>query len=234
MRRALPFLLLAAAASIVGACAPSPAEPVVGRSGQNAATQQRTLVVINYGELPSIAAKPLGSFAGSLAHPVELFNGTLDQSNERGYPEPVLAEAIPQLNSDTWRVFPEGRMETRYRLRPHLVWHDGTPLSAEDFLFGWRVYATPDYGLSRSAPIGDMEGLDAPDDRTVIIRWTRSFADANALDRGFQALPRHILEESFQRRPDELANHPFWSSEYVGLGPPQRCAISRTAGSSAT
>ena len=33
-------------------------------------------------------------------------------------------------------------METTLHLRPNLSWHDGTPFSAEDFVFGWRVYAT--------------------------------------------------------------------------------------------
>jgi ABC-type transport system substrate-binding protein len=37
-------------------------------------------------------------------------------------------------------------METRYRLRPGLTWHDRTPLSSEDFVFAWRVYATPALG----------------------------------------------------------------------------------------
>ena len=40
------------------------------------------------------------------------------------------AESLPQLNTDTWRVGSDGRMETTYRLRPNLTWHDGAPLTA--------------------------------------------------------------------------------------------------------
>ena len=52
--------------------------------------------------------------------------------NERALPVPYLATALPQLETDTWRVLPDGRMETTFVLRPGLTWHDGEPLTAED------------------------------------------------------------------------------------------------------
>ncbi len=33
-------------------------------------------------------------------------------------------------------------METTYKLRPGATWHDGAALTAEDFVFAWRVYST--------------------------------------------------------------------------------------------
>jgi ABC-type transport system substrate-binding protein len=51
---------------------------------------------------------------------------------------------------DTWRVFPDGRMETTFRLRANLTWHDGEPLSGADFVFAWRVYTNPDLGTARN------------------------------------------------------------------------------------
>ena len=37
---------------------------------------------------------------------------------------------------------------------------------------------------------------------------------------GFGALPRHILEQPYlQGNFEAFANHPFWTDEYVGLGP---------------
>lgn len=39
-------------------------------------------------------------------------------------------------------------------------------------------------------------------------------------DRQFPALPRHVLAAAFEAEPtDSFVNHPFWSREYVGLGP---------------
>ena len=62
--------------------------------------------------------------------PYRALNAGLAINDERELPHPYLAEALPELNSDTWRVFPDGRMETAYRLRPNLTWHDGRPLTA--------------------------------------------------------------------------------------------------------
>jgi peptide/nickel transport system substrate-binding protein len=60
----------------------------------------------------------------------------------------------------------------------------------------------------------------APDDRTVVIRWEGLYPEANMLRDDFQALPRHVLEPSFrQDPPDIFTGHPFWSTEYLGLGP---------------
>jgi peptide/nickel transport system substrate-binding protein len=115
-------------------------------------------------------------------------------------------------------------METSYRLKPNLTWHDGTPLSAEDFVFAWRVYATPQFGTATSPPIGLMEEVSAPDPESLVIRWRQPYPDAAALSDGtavgFQALPRHILQEPFQSLdPVAFTGLPYWTSEYVGLGP---------------
>jgi ABC-type transport system substrate-binding protein len=60
-------------------------------------------------------------------------------------------------------------METTHRLKPNLVWHDGMPLDAQDFVFAWRVYAVPALGVSGTIPISAMEEVVAPDARTVTI-----------------------------------------------------------------
>lgn len=215
-----PVLVLALALT---ACAPAaPATPPQGRSAeQRAATApQRILTIAVRGEPPSLAIKPLLPFSGSLTPPLNLFNATLDYRDEREVPFAYLAEALPQVNTDTWRVFPDGRMETTYRLKPNLTWQDGLPLSGEDFVFGWRVYATPDLGLATSPPMGQMQEIVAPDPRTVTIRWKQLYADAGVLEGTFQALPRHILQSLYEQLDSQaFAYHPFWTNEYIGLGP---------------
>jgi len=171
-------------------------------------------------EPASLAAKPLTSTGISVAHAVRLFNAVLDIDDGQEVTRPYLVEALPQLNTDTWRVFPDGKMETTYRLRPNLTWHDGTPLSAEDFVFAWKVYSQPELGLARLPPVPQIDEATAPDDRTLVIRWNRLFPDAASLGLDFQALPRHILLSQFQQGDWEaFTNHPFWTTQYVGLGP---------------
>src|SRR5438132_14343803 len=77
------FPLLAVLA-VVAACAPSapPAAPATGRTdggvAPTSAAPQRTLTLISRGELPSLAAKPLVGFSGSLNPPVRIFNAMLE------------------------------------------------------------------------------------------------------------------------------------------------------------
>jgi peptide/nickel transport system substrate-binding protein len=216
-------LLLLAACTPAGAPTPRAAESgsaAGSTTAQQVVAPNRTLVVVARAEPPTLAAKPLQGISGSLTPPLRLFNATLDYMDANEVPQPYLAQALPQLNSDTWRVMPDGKMETIHRLRPNLTWHDGTPLTAEDFVFAHKVYSTPTLGASASPPIGEMEEVVAQDPGTVLIRWKRPYPDAIQMDQTFQALPRHLLEQPYQTLDAiGFTNHPYWTSEYVGLGP---------------
>lgn len=212
------FLSVAAATACAGGGQPS--QGPRGGEPHGAPGSSRTLNLLIRAEPVSLAAKPLQSTGVSIQSATRPFNATLDIQDARERVRPYLAEALPVLNGDTWQVFPDGSMETSYLLKPGLVWHDGAPLSAEDFVFAWRVYTTPELGASTSRPQSLMAEVAAPDNRTVVIRWRQLYADAGVLEDAFQALPRHLLERSFlQGEAEAFINHPFWSSEYVGLGP---------------
>lgn len=223
MRAERCVLLLALGVGLTAACAqasPTARQQTDASQGPAASAPQRTLVIIGRGEPPNVAAKSVVTYSGSLGQTRRVFNATLDYLDERETPVPYLALTVPQLNTDTWRVFPDGRMETSYRLRPNLTWHDGTPLSAEDFVFAARVYQTPAFGAASSPVLSPMEEVTAPDSTTLVIRWRQPYPEAAALDVEFQALPRHILEQPFQQLdPQSFAGLPFWTVDYVGLGP---------------
>jgi peptide/nickel transport system substrate-binding protein len=111
-------------------------------------------------------------------------------------------------------------METRYTLRPGLNWHDGAILSAEDFAFAWRIYREPTFSVVDAPPLDKIDEVLAPDSHTVVVRWKEPFPDAGSITTAFQALPRHILEGPFERMdPEAFIAQPYWSLEYVGLGP---------------
>src|SRR5438093_4615405 len=207
---------------VLTACAAptQPAQQPAGSAPAASARPSRTAIIAVRQEASSLAAKPLQN-AGSNVTPPTLFNAGLAIKDAREVPQPYLVEALPQLNTDSWRVLPDGRMETTYRLRPNLKWHDGTPLAAEDFVFAWRIYTTPELGASDPVPFNLIEEVTAPDSRTLLIRWSRPYPEAAELEAtSFQALPRHILEQPFaQLSADAFAAHPYWTAEYLGLGP---------------
>jgi peptide/nickel transport system substrate-binding protein len=193
-----------------------------------AAPPGRTLVIVirvePTGVAPAIFREPGVTFAAT----PRLFNAAVALADTRGAALPYLVEALPQLNPESWRVLPDGRMETTYRLKPNLTWHDGTPLAPEDFVFAWRVYTTPELGASGLLPMSLIEDIRVLNGRTMAIRWDRPYPQANTLEgsgRGgttvtLVPLPRHVLEEpSRTSAADAFLALPYWSREYVGLGP---------------
>ncbi len=141
---------------------------------------------------------------------------------EQGAPTPVLAQGFPLLGTDNWQVSPDGKMETTFRLRPGLSWHDGTALAADDFAFAYRVNAfrletglsTSSVNLSEHKAISEVV---APDPTTVVMRWKDAYA--LAATPSLQALPSHILGAVMAQGSEALGSHPYWTSQYVGLGP---------------
>lgn len=224
MKRAvfLSLIVLSLAVACVPASPSSPTSTAWGESPQPA----RTLVVMVEDEPKTLAGRLIGQ-AGRSLHFRRIFNADLALLDDQSNPLPYLAEALPQLNTESWQVSPDGTMETTYRLRPNLVWHDGTPLTGDDFVFSWRAYSWPEIGQARSQPFRSISSVDAPDNRTVLIHWSQLYAHAGDLQSlgfsqtiGLPPLPRHILGPTFESGSIEaLINHPLWTTEYVGAGP---------------
>lgn len=216
--------ILLATTWLVGACAaPAPTTPDIS-TGASQPAQSRTLVAAVRYEANDLAAKTAAGAPASFTK--RLFNAALALIDSSGNARPYLAESLPQLQTDSWRVFPDGRMETTHRLRPGLTWHDGRPLTAEDFAFAFRVYTAGGLRFFTTRPQDQMESAIAADPQTVVIRWRSLYPEADILRNGdLDPLPAHLLEEPFtsaDRDPaaiDALLNHPYWTVEFVGAGP---------------
>jgi peptide/nickel transport system substrate-binding protein len=227
-----PLLLVTlAACSSTAPPTPSPGASSAGGTAPSAPAQpSKTLVMMTRSEPDSLGGTSLTPGATSTGNRRRLFNAGLTLLDGDLRPLPYLAEALPQLNTPTWQVFPDGRMETTYRLRPDLVWHDGAPLTADDFVFAWQVYSTPAFGRSGAEPFAMMQEVVAPDPRTVLIRWRGAYAEAGVLEGvvssgvptsgpTFAPLPRHLVERPFQEERETFLSNPFWTVEFVGAGP---------------
>src|SRR5436309_1705432 len=150
-----------------------------------------------------------------------VFGASLVHLDRNEVPYGVLAESVPQLNTETWKLLPDGRMETVFRLRPNLTWHDGSPLTAQDFIFARRVnIARIEWGLAINASPEDSltEDILAPDERTVVFRWRQPYVDGATP--ALRPVPQHILGPVLdQGVPDALGSHAYWTTEHVGAGP---------------
>lgn len=218
LRRPLLILLAAWTAG----CAPAspgaaPAGPGTGATSAPRGESARALVFIARSEPDNLASSGgIGVAGGTMKR---LFNATLTMGDDQGAPFPYLAAELPVLNTDSWQVFSDGGMQTTYRLKPDLVWHDGEPFVADDLVFTWRAYSTPALGSSGVLPQSLMEDVMATNERTVVIRWRRPYGLAGLLAEDFRPLPRHLLERVHQLgQPDAWENQGYWSRDFIGLG----------------
>lgn len=208
----------AAVLFLVGCASPTTradqASPSNTLSGANRA---RALVIALRFEPLTLTARV--TTGGEPAVRTALFTAGLAYRDDYEVPHPWLTVAAPQLNTNDWRVLPDGRMETTYRLKPDLTWHDGVPLSAEDFVFAHRVVTDPRsavFTLQREDR--EIEAVVAADPRTVVFHWRNPFQDAGALR--YDPLPRHVLEKPYlEDDPEGLLSRPYWTKEFIHLGP---------------
>lgn len=211
-------------AVLMASCAPTQGPGQAPGASSDQPTQSRTLVVAHRYEVSSLAAKALG--ANGPISTTRLFNASLSLIDSDGHSRPYLVEALPQLNTDSWRVFPDGRMETTYVLRNNLTWQDGAPLTAEDFAFALRLYKDPNLGPFTRTPQNQIEAVLAPDPRTLILQWESANPNGGSLTfEDLDPLPRHLFEPLFNDYVDgRLSRDAFmsdrvWGSDYIGAGP---------------
>jgi len=151
----------------------------------------------------------------------EMVNAGTANFDREGALRPQLAEAVPSLENGLWKLLPDGRMETTWKIRPGAVWHDGTPFTSADLVFTALTgndVQLPDFS---NVIYTMIESTAAPDAATFVVTWKGPFVGADTLftrERGLP-LPRHLLEAPYNENKAALRDHPYWGEEFVGTGP---------------
>jgi peptide/nickel transport system substrate-binding protein len=163
---------------------------------------------------------PGGTIPG-LSDVEQFLHAGLAVKNDRGALVPRLADMVPTVDNGRWRVEPDGRMETVWRVKPTISWHDGAPFSVEDLLFTAQVGRDKDVPLSRHVAYAFIQSVEMVDPATVAVRWQRPFIQADMMFTPELAmpLPRHLLERTYLDDKPSLLQLPYWTHEFVGLGP---------------
>jgi peptide/nickel transport system substrate-binding protein len=217
---------LSAIATVMVSCAaPSAPETVArGPEAQHAAAPKRIVGAIKGDPftLNSMMSN-LGGTGGvrGINEVEQLVSAALAHEDDHGKLRPILAEAVPSLENELWKVAPDGRMETTWTLRPGAVWHDGAPVTTDDLLFAARVGQDRELEIPIDAAYKSIETFEAVDGRTVLVRWRQPYVLADTLfgyDRGLP-LPKHILERPYLENKATFPEIPYWTEEFVGTGP---------------
>lgn len=158
-----------------------------------------------------------GGGAQQIEEIVQRYLATLDSQT---HPQPDVATELPSLENGSWEIRPDGTMQTTFRLRTNVRWHDGSAMTADDWVFGWEVDHDPTMPNFATVPVRYISGARAANEHTLILEWSQTFPFANGLTRGqLNPLQRARFEGLYQTDHDRLINSPAWSTEFIGLGP---------------
>src|SRR5437773_2031524 len=120
-------------------------------------------------------------------------------------PRPYLARA--------WRWSEGGRTLT-FTLRTDIRWHDGPRTTARDVVWTLAAARDPVTGYPRANDLTVLAGETAPDDSTVVLRFSRPSIFPDVLT-DLAILPAHLLDTVPHARLREAE----WNRRPVGNGP---------------
>ncbi len=132
------------------------------------------------------------------------------QYDENNEPYPVMVTELPTASED-------GRVIT-INLRDDIVWSDGEPITAADFIFTYEMYIDPANSVSSVYPYDQIESIEAPDDRTVVVTFAEPFVPWQAVLFQFGIIPEHVLRPVFEAE-GTLDNAEWNLAPDVGAGP---------------
>lgn len=206
---------------VLAACAPPGGSTSGGQSqGQSAPAAPKSLVAaIN--EDPRNFWVGINGGGGSGSREIgHMVNQYLANILPDGQAVPRLLAELPSVEKGTWNVSPDGKMQVTYKIRPGVAWHDGTPFTAEDIAFSWEVGRDPAIENGNQSAVRLIDGVVAVDPQTAVMSYTQTYAFADRLEhREFYPLPKHLLETAYRENKDAFLSQPYFTDEYVGLGP---------------
>jgi peptide/nickel transport system substrate-binding protein len=164
-----------------------------------------------------------GNTAPGIPEVEQLVHAGLGIATDAGL-RPQLAEDVPTAENGGWRVQPDGRMETTWRIKGNARWHDGAQVTPQDVLFTVQVVQDGELAALRNRTYDLIDRVETPDARTVVVRWKRLFIGADTLfsgsgDRLALPFPRHLLERQYLADKATFLDLPYWSEQFVGAGP---------------
>jgi peptide/nickel transport system substrate-binding protein len=158
-----------------------------------------------------------GSGAREIGHLVNQYLAILKVD---GTPEPRLLAELPSVDKGTWNINADGTMEVTYKLRSGVTWHDGTPFSADDVVFSWRVGKDAAIPNGNQSAVRLIKDVVAVDPQTAVMSWSATYPFADRLEhRELYPLPAHILGDAYANAKEAFTSQPYFNDEYIGLGP---------------
>jgi peptide/nickel transport system substrate-binding protein len=212
--------------ALLAACAPAPGAGPGSTSGAEPAkvTGPRKITAVIRSD-PRTVSNKINATGGASQTGIDaieqLIHAGLVNYDTQDRLLPQLAETVPTVENGLWKLFPDGQMEITWKLREGARWHDGALFTADDLVFTATVERDRDLTLLTRPEYAAVDTAEAPDSRTIVVRWKRPYIDATTLFTYALGvpLPRHLLERPLTEEKPTYLDHPYWTEGFVGLGP---------------
>ncbi len=122
-----------------------------------------------------------------------IFSDLVGLNSEWKY-TPELAEKIPNVKDGDWKLLPNNKMQVTWKIKRGYTWQDGTPVTAQDWIWAWRVNMNPDFPTAGRDVAKRVENMLAPDPYTLVVQWNKKYAFANQSAAASGILPKHATE----------------------------------------
>lgn len=182
------------------------------KSSLGEGANKKRSIVIGLSQEPDSLFMPFKEMMAS-EEVVRAGNYTLTIFDENWRLIPWAAKEIPSLKNGLLSIFKENgeeKMKTIWHIRDDFFWPDGTPLTADDFIFTHKIYTDPKQEIvdrTVSEKIEKME-KEGEDKKTLVVIWNQPYAYFHNY-RQHEALPKHIVEPIYNQEPINLKKSRF-------------------------
>ena len=239
MKRSMFILVVLVLVGVLAAgCGATPTPPTATETA-TARPSATPLVLATPTSLPTLAptAKPSDTLIVGLRsepdvlHPLvgtmyarSIVNSALFASctreNEKLEWVPEMCDSVPTLQNGGARwvgVGAERHLEVTFKLKKGWQWHDGTPVTARDYVFTWKLALDPGLESYQREAWEKMQDVVAVDDQTVVIKYhSEKTLAAEAAGQGqFPA-----LEAEYAQLKEAAPTGPLVNPFYYALGSP--------------
>lgn len=168
-------------------------------------TQTGIAMIFAVSDLKAYA--PIGSIIPDMGPdgPVNplLFRGLVSLHGSRGHAVPFMAASWDVSDNDQVYVF---------HLQDGALFHDGTPVTAEDVVFTYTAILDPDFGSPYREALQDViETVEAVDENTIRFKLTKPMRTFPKVHGWYWILPQHVINqvgiEAFSANP--VGSGPF-------------------------
>lgn len=135
-----------------------------------------------------------------------IFESLIERDRKTLKMKPMIAEK--------WTISADHLTYT-FKIRRHIVFHDGHPLTAEDILFSYATMMSDKIpNAHKKVYYKDVGSVNAPDAYTVVFRMKKPYAMALEHLGGFEIIPKHIYSHGDFMKDERNLRGPVGSGPY--------------------